>query len=140
MPTTIQLPGYQFVYQSTLSNAGVVVFYILNNLVFKIRDDISTSEFDFEALWIEIEVLGQSNIYRVIYRHPHVNLAQFMNYLELTIQVIQRENKLCMLMGDFNIDLLNTASHIASDEFLNLLGSSFFHPLILQPTRITEQH
>ena len=41
-------------------------------------------------------------------------------------------------MGNFNIDLLKIASHTASDEFLNSLRSFFFHPQILQPTRITD--
>ena len=41
-------------------------------------------------------------------------------------------------MGDFNIDLLKFESHSATDGFLNTLGSNFFQPYILQPTRITD--
>ena len=41
-------------------------------------------------------------------------------------------------MGDFNIDLLKLESHSATDSFLNTLGSHFFQPYILQPTRITD--
>ena len=41
-------------------------------------------------------------------------------------------------MGDFNLDLLQMESHKETDNFLNTLGSSFFFPLILQPTRITD--
>ena len=40
-------------------------------------------------------------------------------------------------MGDFNLDLLQVNSHKETDDFLNILGSSFFLPQILQPTRIT---
>ena len=40
-------------------------------------------------------------------------------------------------MGDFNIDLLKFKSHSATDGFLNTLGSNFFQPYIMQPTRIT---
>ena len=40
-------------------------------------------------------------------------------------------------MGDFNLNLLNSDSHIGTEEFLNILGSNFFNPHILQPTRIT---
>ena len=44
-------------------------------------------------------------------------------------------------MGDFNIDILKITSHTAFDDFLNSLGSLFFHPQILQPeytARITD--
>jgi hypothetical protein len=41
-------------------------------------------------------------------------------------------------MGDFNLNLLNFESHAGTDEFVNSMGSYFFHPHILQPTRITD--
>jgi hypothetical protein len=60
-----------------------------------------------------------------------------MEYLDHTVEMVRRENKICLLMGDFNIDLLKANLNIASDNFLNSLGSYFFQPQILQPTRIT---
>ena len=41
------------------------------------------------------------------------------------------------MMGDFNIDLLNSDSHLNTDEFLNILPLYLFNPHILQPTHIT---
>ena len=41
-------------------------------------------------------------------------------------------------MGDFNIDLLKFNTHSTSENFLNVFGSFFFQPHILQPTRITD--
>ena len=61
-----------------------------------------------------------------------------MNYINLTIDQIHREEKLCLIMGDFNIDLLKSNTHSTSENFLNVLGSFFFQPHILQPTRITD--
>lgn len=40
--------------------------------------------------------------------------------------------------GDFNLDLLKYETHNGTDEFINTLGTSFFQPHILQPTRITD--
>ena len=40
-------------------------------------------------------------------------------------------------MGDFNVNLLNLESHLATDEFLSSLGAYFFNPHILKPNRIT---
>ena len=43
-----------------------------------------------------------------------------------------------VIMGDFSLDLLQIQSHAETDDFMNILGSSFFQPQILQPTRITD--
>ena len=101
--------------------------------------DITTSKHDFEALWIEIDTVGQPNLMcGILYRHPNGNLDNFMDYINMTIEKIHQENKLCLFMGDFNIDLLKITTHSASENFINDLGSFFFQPQILQPTRITD--
>ena len=60
--TIIQIAGYEFVSKPSLSNAGGVAFYIKKNLNFKIKDEISVTDSDFESLWIEIESVGQMEI------------------------------------------------------------------------------
>ena len=40
-------------------------------------------------------------------------------------------------MGDFNLDLLNTDLHSATNEFMNAFFSHFLYPLISRPTRLT---
>ena len=51
---------------------------------------------------------------------------------------ISNEKKYAILMGDFNINLLNYESHPPTDDFINNLRVFFFQPHILQPTRITD--
>ena len=92
---------------------------------------------EFEALWIELETdLHYNLVCGVIYRHPNNNCENFLNYINHTIESIAKENKYCVIMGDFNIDLLNL-SHASTEYFLNILETNFFSPHILQPTRIT---
>lgn len=55
----------------------------------------------------------------------------------MTCEQIHHQNKYSLLMGDFNIDLLKE-SNPCSDNFINTLGSFFYQPHILQPTRITD--
>ena len=43
---------------------------------------------------------------------------------------------MCYIMGDFNLDLLNTDLHSATNEFMNAFFSHFLYPLILRPTRL----
>ena len=50
---------------------------------------------------------------------------------------ISRENKVCYLMGDFNLNLMNYQSSPKTGEFLDSIYSNMFYPLISRPTRIT---
>ena len=64
-----------------------------------------------------MESANQSNIIcGVIYRHPSSNLANFMDYINSTIESINQENKFCLFMGDFNIDLLKIDIHTDSQN------------------------
>ena len=131
------IPGYNFFSQPSLSNAGGAGIFISKKISSSLRNDLSCSHNDFESLWIEIESdLHHNLICGVIYRHPNTNLESFLDHLNHVIEKINSENKFCTIMGDFNIDLLNS-SHSATEEFLNTLETNFFNPHILQPTRIT---
>ena len=44
---------------------------------------------------------------------------------------------MCYIMGDFNLNLLNDHSHQRTGEFLDIMYSNMFFPLITRPTRIT---
>ena len=134
----ITIPSYNFDSQPSLSNAGGVGFFVSDKLSYTIRNDISQVTLDYESLWIEIQSnLHHNRICGVIYRHPKSNLKTFMNSLNNVMDKINRENKYCIIMGDFNVNLLNSESHLATDEFLSNLGIYFFNPRILKPTRIT---
>ena len=50
---------------------------------------------------------------------------------------IYRNNKICYLMGDLNLNLLNNQNHNATEEFLDGLYSHLFYPLITLPSQIT---
>ena len=73
-----------------------------------------------------------------LYRHPTANLDNFTNYLYASLDKIQKQKRLCIILGDFNINLLNYDTHMPTENFINTLSSYFFHPQIIQPTRITD--
>ena len=124
--------------QQSLSNAGGVGFYIQDKYIFSIRTDLSKTEPGFEVLWIEIENNAHSNILcGAVYRHPHGDITNFMEYLNSSVDKIHRENKICAVMGDFNLDLLKFETHNDTDAFLNAMLTTNFQPQILQSTRIT---
>ena len=53
------------------------------------------------------------------------------------VERTRRENKRCLIMGDFNLDLLKYNSHLDTDNFFNAILLNCFQAHILQPTRIT---
>ena len=58
-------------------------------------------------------------------------------YLTPFLEKLNREDKFCFLMGDFNINLMKSNSESDSFQFYNSMCSCFFTPLVLQPTRVT---
>ena len=135
----IEIPNYHFVSQPSSQIAGGVGFYVGLDLEFHSRQDLSITTEDFECLWIEIHCTNQTNtICSVIYRHPSCNLENFTDYLTSCIDKVSNEKKNCIIMGDFNINLLNFESHSPTEEFFNTMTSYFFQPHIIQPTRITD--
>ena len=129
----VNIPGYKFDSQPSLSNAGGVGFSVSVNLNYSIGNYISQATMDYESLWSEIPTdLHHNLICGAIYRHANSNLETFMNSLNYVLDKINRENKYCIIMEDFNINLLNSESHPATDEFLSNLGTYFFNPHILK--------
>ena len=112
-------------------------FYIKNNLDFYKRNDLQlNSPSNYESNFVEIIFPNRTNlIIGCIYRHPSskISVNDFYNeHLEPILQKISEERKGCVLMGDFNVDLLK----YGASEFYTNLSSHFFTPFVLQPTRL----
>ena len=135
----INIPVYSFLSQPSLTDAGGVGAFVKNGINYSCRQDLSSVKDGYESLWIEIQNDAEHNtICGIIYRHPHGNLDSFMIHINAVNEKIHRENKYCVILGDFNLDLPKFESHPGTNDFLNTLGSSYFQPQILKPTRITD--
>ena len=75
----------------------------------------------------------------IIYRTPDADVRNFCDYLVNIIESLKPHNQSCYLMGDYNIDLLKHCTHNPTSEFLDLMFSNSFIPLINKPTRVTPQ-
>jgi ASC-1-like (ASCH) protein len=136
-----KLENYDFVnVNRTTKSGGGVGIYIANELKYKIRFDLNTStENIIESVFIEIiTAVGKNIIVGVIYRPPNNKFDSFETKMNQILGKIDKENKLCYLMGDFNIDLLKSESCDYSIRFLEQLYTSSYIPLVLRPTRITQ--
>ena len=73
----------------------------------------------------------------VYYRHPKKNSDKtFIDHINYNFDKIKRENKIFIITGDFNYDLLSIEKNEYAYDFINSMFSNFFQPCILEPTRI----
>lgn len=61
----------------------------------------------------------------------------FETQLKTILHKIDKEKKTCVLIGDFNIDLLKHGQNNDTNKFIHQMFSSHFYPVINKPTRIT---
>ena len=122
-PNNITIPGYnECIYEPTETSHGGTGFYIKNTRDYITRKDLQlNSPGDFESTFIEIQFPKKRNlIVGCIYRHPNsdISIREFIDcYFNPIQQNITTGNKQCVLMGDFNVNLLRINSHIESNEF-----------------------
>ena len=121
----INIPGYNFLSQPSLSNAGGVGAFVKNGISYSCREYLSSVKEGYESLWIEIQNDGHNTICGIIYRHPHDNLDCFMTHINTVIEKIHHENKYFVMLGDFHLDFLKFESHPGINDFFNTFSSYF---------------
>ena len=118
------------------------MLYISNNLAYEPRKDLDSMLYYpslLESTFAEISCPNSTNtIVGSIYKHPLLSLDEFSKLLEPLLNKINKENKQILLLGDFNINLLNAPSDSNILSYLNNFGSHFLIPNIFLPTRITD--
>ena len=118
-------------------NSGGLAIYFNNNLNVKLRQDLNR-KFEFiETLFIEIEIKRKNVICGVVYRRPNSSKSQFINEIDSILTLLDKENKYVYLMGDFNINLLDSNDD-STEQFVNLMHSFNLLSLINKPTRVTQ--
>ena len=74
-----------------------------------------------------------------IYKYPGMKISDLnIEYLTPVLSKILQEEKTCLLMDDFNINLLNTDTDHNVSDFYDILSSNFFAPYILQSTKLAK--
>ena len=101
--------GYHsFVFDTKETSHGGTGFYVNESLVFKKRDDLKfNSAGNYKSTIIEIILQKRKNIIMgCICQHPTstIPVHQFNNdYIVPLLEKISAEDKICSLVGDFNI-------------------------------------
>ena len=121
----LNLNTHSFEFTPTETSAGGTLLYIANHLSYKCYNDLNTyKKNELEFYW-NCQPKKSNIIVGVIYRHPSMDLTDFnCNYLNKLLENISKEQKSILLLGDFNVNLLNYNEHNQTNEFLDSLASN----------------
>ena len=129
-----QIPGCKFFHVDSDTNAGGVGIYINEEIEFACENLYSFSKNGLENLRISIarkngleQVLTQNFVLGVVYRHrhPNANVKEFIDELNDTLVKLNSKNANCIVLGDFNINILQQDIEPAA-SYINMLHSNAF--------------
>ena len=111
---------------------GGVSLFIKDTIEYTVRDDLCLQNDILEKLFIEIDkdhlLKKQNIIIGVINRPPDTDIKEFNDHILRCLTQIKAEKKITHLLGDYNINLLNTEKHAASQDFADVKFSHSFSP------------
>ena len=73
-----------------------------------------------------------------MYRHSHQNITLFQKKMKHALHNLNKSKGIYYIVGDFNINLLNSNNNTVIKSYSNMIYSQGCLPIITQPTRITE--
>jgi len=122
---------------------GGVAMFISSKLKYSKREDLTSQSSTLESVFIEIDKLqfnAEKNVViGCIYRPPGTSIERFIEELTDKLETVKRENKLCYLLGDYNINLLNYETHQSTANFVDTMFTYGYIPYINKPTRVGER-
>lgn len=120
---------------------GGTAIYVHNSL--EVKQLCLPSSFYVENTWVEVEFKQTNRNVKIIigclYRPPNYSSSLFLEYMSSLLDSLQKGNKLVMLSGDFNYNMMNKYVDNNVSGFSNLLSSYGFIPTISKPTRMVSE-
>lgn len=129
----VAIANYSLLRNDREGRGGGVALYIKNIFRYE-RVDIDNN---IEEIWIKIYISNIILCVGTVYRPPRQNFFEFSDHFETSLSLLVPSSNEIVCMGDFNIDLLNDSSRMAS-AFMSLVSDYCLEQVITQPTRITQ--
>ena len=119
--------------------------YIFKDISYVLQRDLQIySPKELEPIFIEITILNKpSSLLGTIYKHPSMKPYTLNNkFLEPLLSKIKAEDKITILVRDFNFNLIKYRQNKGSAEFLEHLFSNNFIPQKIIPIifSLTKKH
>ena len=128
-----KLNGYNFYSTNISSNKGGVCMFIINTIPCKLRSDLTIRTEYLETVFVECTVNNDKLVIGMIYHRPGSSFDSFTDNFQNLLESI---NCNCIVMGDFNINILNEQHDNNASQFVTMLREHFYHPMITKPTRV----
>lgn len=136
------LPNYRAEFANRVdSRCGGSAIFVSNTLSYTRRYDISIATSKCESVWIELDksFLSKTNtIIGSIYRSPSSSYPEFCREFDEVMTRLNKENKNIVIVGDININILDTSDSTCLDYATNVLGHGL-ESLLKFPTRCIPQ-
>ena len=129
------LDGYNMFANSRNHYGGGVCIYIKKGIFCNTLNDLSLMTDYIESLFIDAVYRNKSVFIGVIYRRPNASLSTFLQLFENLLSRVNSFSKPCILMGDFNVNILHSSDKNVK-LYIDLLISYGYYPCIDKPTRV----
>ena len=136
----VNIDGYDFHHKETPTQCGGAAIYIRSDHEYEILKQLTAAHNNIsESVFLEIKNKNKNNlVIGCIYRHPRNTIEEFCStFLDKALHNITKSKKKCILLGDFNIDLIKYETQSSVSVFYDQISAHGFRPLILQPSRIS---
>ena len=124
-----------------IGEGGGTAIYVHNKHEAEQRKDLESVE--LETNFVQIKLKTKSGVSNIlvgeIYRPPGYSNKDFLSYIEDVLDSIENERKTAIVAGDFNYNLLPTNQEKCNNDFINLMTSYGYFPMISKATRIQKQ-
>lgn len=132
-PTEIvDIPEFNFFRHDRGSRGGGVGLYIKSKFQAEVLEVAFDTSPYLEHLWVKVSFKRQEFIFGVIYRPPAESVTDCIAALDNLLPVIVSQFDNVIILGDVNVDLLNTSNKLTS--CFEAYGLS---EIVKQPTRVT---
>jgi hypothetical protein len=133
------LPDYRALHATRpCQRGGGVSLYVRCDIDLKARPDLDVFTQDIESIFAEVQLPSHGTfLIGAVYRPPNSNFNAFLDHLSHILTHVDRGRRKCYLLGDFNVNLFPSQPSPTTDEFLDVLYSWSFIPLIDRATRVS---
>ena len=128
-PHNLEISNHECISIKTEAASGGTAIYIHKSIIYKLRSDLNLCKPKFlESTLLEIFKPKKGNIViETIYKHPNMQSCEFVEeFLSSDLDIINKEQKMCVLLGDFN--LLDQESRAVSTFVDTWSSNGFFQP------------
>ena len=121
---------------------GGVSLLISDQVEYQLRDDLTIQNQYMETLFVELTnntgFKNKNVICGIVYRPPNTDIKIFNQRLSELLDKIKADGKLTYMMGDYNINIINS-DHNETQNFVDIMFEYGFMPCISKPTRVTSK-